>query len=171
MNLFKQAGNSSSKLCKPNKREAEELSKLFPHTVRTSKKHGPSFDPNEILEGVPDKKKKRGGTSLGRCVNVTVCRLPRYSTFIPKGKVRNELKKQRRLVDIKLTRSMTATVVRQAIDRVYHRLDTNWKYLATGQDNALTLADNQSPDGNVVCTRRGCVYICDTEVNMTVTYN
>lgn len=168
MNLFKQASDYSSKLSKPNKREAEELSKLFPHTVRTSKKRGPSFDPNETVEGVPDKKKKRGSTSLGRCVNLTICRLPRYSTFVPKGKVRNELKKQGRLVDVKLTRSMTATVVRQAINRAYHKFDTNWKYLVTGQDNGLILAENQSPDGNAVCTRRGCIYIYDTEVSMTV---
>lgn len=141
------------------------MGKLFPSCAGSSSstKRGPSFDPNQELHGLPDKKKKRATTSVGRPLNVTVCRLPRFTPFIPKGKVRSRLKEQGRIQNVQLTRSMTPVSVREAITRIYQGIH-QWVYLETGQDNRLQEAKLQSLDGNTACSRRGCLYIVDKEV-------
>lgn len=102
--------------------------------------------------GLPDKKKKkRASTSQGRAVNVSVCRLRKFTSYIPKGHVRNLLRKDGRILNIQFTRSMTSTVVKECIDRAYNQ--GPWIFLDTGQDNKLVEAENQSPDGNMVCSR------------------
>ena len=40
--------------------------------------------------------------------------------------------------------------------------NTNW--LETGQDNRLEETRQQLPDGNGICSHRGCLYIVDNEV-------
>ena len=73
-----------SKVMKPTSKEAKELSRLFPSSNGISRKRGPSFDPNEHLDRIPDtKKKKRGSTSRGRSVKISVCRLAQFTLFIP----------------------------------------------------------------------------------------
>lgn len=141
------------------------MGKLFPSCAGSSSstKRGPSFDPHQELHGLPDKKKKRATTSVGRPLNVTVCRLPRFTPFIPKGKVRSRLKEQGRIQNVQLTRSMTPVSVREAITRTYQGIH-QWVYLETGQDNRLQEAKLQSLDGNTACSRRGCLYILDKEV-------
>ena len=55
-----------SKVTKPTSEEAKELSRLFPSSNGISRKRGPSFDPNEHLDGIPDaKQKKREEALLG----------------------------------------------------------------------------------------------------------
>ena len=107
-----------SKVIKPTSEEAKELSRLFPSSNGVSRKRGPSFDPNEHLDGIPDtKKKKRGSTSKGRSVKVSVCRLTQFTPFIPRGNARNKLKEKGRIVSIQLTRSMSSGSVKQVITR------------------------------------------------------
>ena len=153
---------------KPSEKEAKELGKLFPSCAgSSSKKRGPSFDPNERLYGLPDrKKKKKGSTSQGRPVTVSICWLPRFTPSIPKGKVRNRLKEQNRIRNVKLTRSMNPSTVRESVSRAFPDIQTQWIYLETGQDNFLAKAEQQSLDGNTVCSRRGCVYILDQKVGV-----
>ena len=99
-------------------------------------------------------------------MNVTVCRLPRFTPFIPKGRVRNRLKEQGRLQKVQLTRSMIPANEREVITRAFPGIHTQWVYLETGQDNLLAelAPEQQSLDGNAVCSRRGCLYILDKEV-------
>lgn len=94
-------------------------------------------------------------------MNVTVCYLPRATRFIPKGKVRNDLKKQGRIQTILLTRSMGPDNVRDSITQAFRH--SQWVYLETGQDNLLSETE-QSLDGNAACSRRGCLYIMDKKV-------
>lgn len=166
-NAFVGSIATCSKISKTTNEEAKELSRLFPSSSsQLSKKRGPSFDPSEALDGLPDaKKKKKGKTSQGRTVKVSICRLPRFTPFIPKGKVRSLLKQQGRILNIQLTRSMSGTSVRQVINRAYTRFSTDWLYLElTGPDSHLMIAKEQSPDGDTICTRRGSLYIFDKQV-------
>lgn len=167
--LFGKSIATCSKIVKPTKEEAKELSRLFPSCSSTSKRKGPSFDPTESMDGLPDsKKKKRGKTSKGRSVNVSVCRLLRFSQFLPRGSARNRLKQKGRILNVQLTRSMSSASVKEAITRAYTQQNVNgdWLYLETSQDNHLVLAKEQSPSGNVICSRRGALYIVDKQVTM-----
>lgn len=144
-------------LSKLSHNEAKELGKLFPSCAGT-KRGQPSFDPHQEFHGLPDKKKKkRASTSQGRPVSVTVCCLPHSTPFIPKGKVRNNLKKQGRIQDILLTRSMTSSTVRDSITRAFKDIHNQWVYLEAGQDNLLS-ETKQPLDGNEACSRRGCLH-------------
>lgn len=156
------------RLAKPSLGEkgAKELSHLFAHSSGHGKR-GPTFNPNEKLHGIPDKKKKGGSTSQGRPVNITVCRLSNFFPYIPKGKVRNRLKDQKRIQVVQLTRSMSASVVRACITQAFRNFSV---YLDSGQENKLAETDNQSLDGNAVCSRRGCLYILDKRCMWCSTY-
>ena len=110
------------------------------------------------------KKKKRGSTSQGRPTNITVCRLSKLTSYIPEGKVRKRLKDQGRIQNIQLTKLMTASTVRACISRAFRDFQSEWVYLNSGQENVLVETDQQSPNGNTVCSRRGCLYILDKEV-------
>ena len=65
------------------------------------------------LLGVPDKKK--GSTSQGRPVNITVCCLPRFSPFILRGKVCSNLKEKGQIQASELTRHMDPNQAKQVI--------------------------------------------------------
>ena len=148
------------RLLKPTPQEAKELGRLFSSTSTTSKR-GPVFDPSQELIGLPDRKKKRrASTSKGRSVNITVCRLKKFTSFIPKGRVRTLLKEEGRVVTVQLTRSMSPSTVKQCITRAFRNLSGEWQYLETGQENRLQIVGTQL-DGNAVCSRRGCLYILD----------
>ena len=84
-----------------------------------------------------------------------MCRLTQFTPFIPPGNARNKLKEKGRIVSIQLTRSMSSGSVKQVITRAYPRLNTDWLYLETNQDNRLVKVKEQSPGGNAICTRRG----------------
>ena len=90
---------------------------------------------------------------------MTVCRLPQFTPFIPKGRARNRLKDQCRFQNVELTRAMSPANVREAISRAFPDILTQWVYLEAGQDNHLAEMGQQSPDGNTACSRRGCLYI------------
>lgn len=167
-NRYQRAISTCSHLAKPNEGESKELQKLFPSCAPSTSKRCLSFDPNRELLGVPDRKKrKKGSTSQGRPVNITVCRLPRFSPFIPRGKVRSNLKEKGRIQTVKLTRHMNPNQAKQMIDAAFFQMSGSWGYLETGQDNQLVEAGEQLPDGNTLCSRRGCLYIVDKdEVHM-----
>ena len=127
------------------------------------------FDPNKELEGLPDrKKKKRGKTSVGCPINVSICRLSCYSPFIPKGKVRARLKDQGRIQTVQLSRCLTGTSVKKIINRAFQRIGSKWIYLETGQHNQLVISKEQCPHGNSVCSQRGCLYIVDQQLSLSL---
>lgn len=68
---------------------------------------------------------------------------------------------------IQFTRSICSGSVKQVITRAYPRLNTDWLYLETNQDNHLVKVKEQSPDGNAICMRRGALYIVDKQVTTT----
>ncbi len=141
-----------------------ELARLFPSTSRGCSvvANKRMFDRKASLANVPDKKKKKkGNTSFGRSIKLTICRLPCFSSNIPRGKARKILNTNGRIVDIQVTRSMPATMIKEIINRNFHQFNNNWNYLETGQDNVLAIARDQSPNGDLICSRRGCLYICD----------
>ena len=148
----------STKLRSPSSEVARELGQLFPFCAP-----GPSTSKRgaDLLDR---KRKKRALTSSGRCVNVTVCHLPKYTPFIPKGKVRSNLKDNGRLQTVRLTRLMNASDVKSSISQAFSHIHSDWSYLETGQDNRLEELQQQFPDGNFICSRRGCLYIVDKPV-------
>ena len=157
----------SAKLGRPSSEVARELGQLFPACSPgpSTSKRGADFDPHQELPGMPDRKrKKKALTSSGRCVNVTVCRLPKFTPFVPKGKVRSNLKENGRLQTVRLTRSMNASDVKSSISQAFSHIPSNWSYLETGQDNRLGEPQQIFPDGNFICSRRGCLYIVDKPV-------
>ncbi len=89
----------------------------------------------------------------GRSLKLTICRLENMSQSIPKGKARKMLKDCGRIVDTQAARSMSPAVVKEVINRAFHRFGNSWCYLETGQDNMLVEA---SPDGQSIC---GAAYI------------
>ena len=94
------------KLQKPSDAEARALSKLFPSSSR--KRCVPAFDPCKEAVNLPQaKKKKKGCTSQGRAVNITVIMLSEQCRCIPRGKFRKALNDQSRIVTVKFTRAMT----------------------------------------------------------------
>ena len=97
-------------------------------------------------------------------LTLTVCRLPSFRVSTPKGKNRNTLKEQGRIVDVRLTCSMSATVARDSINRCFANLGDEWDYLDSGQDNILTMAMDQTPCGDVLCSRK-FIYIVDRKVH------
>lgn len=151
----------SLKVARPSEGEAHELSRLFP---RTTAKKRTLFDPRQSL-GLPDKKKKKKAlTSLGRSVKVTVCRLPSLCKSVPKGTARRILKCDGRIVDVQVTRAMPATMMKEIINRAFSRFNADWQFVEVGRDNLLTVSQEQSPDGQQVCSKRGCLYIVDEQV-------
>ena len=94
----------------------------------------------------------------------TVCCLPKLTCYIPKGKVRKRLKDQGRILNIQLTKHITAATVRACISRAFRDFPSDWVYLDSGQENKIVETDQQSPDGITVCSRRGSLYILDKEV-------
>lgn len=162
-----------ARLKTPIGNEAKELGALF-HRGATSSgasssaKRGPTFNPDEQLTGLPDTKKKRGSTSKGRSVNVNICRMKHFTPFIPKGRVRNLLKEQGRIVAVKITRLMSPATVKLCIGRAFRTIKGEWNYLEAGQENRLSIMKNQCLDGNQVCSRRGCLYILDQDVSMSM---
>lgn len=159
----------SSKISKPSPAEAKELSRLFPNSFKSgSSGTKRKFDPNDSSLNciVPDKcKKKKSATSSGRPVKMQVCRLSSLTSSIPKGKKRALLKTEGRLVDVYITRSLSSDKIKAAINRAFHHLSCEWDYLECGQDHQLSLLEDQSPSGDVLCNKRGCIYIVDREVS------
>ena len=161
---FSRISATCSRLTKPTDCEARDFSKLFPGQKRVL-----PFDPNKELEGLPDrKKKKRGKTSVGCPINVSICRLSCYSPFIPKGKVRARLKDQGHIQTVQLSRSLTGTSVKKIINRAFQRIGSKWIYLETGQHNQLVISKEQCPHGNSVCSQRGCLYIVDQQLSLSL---
>ena len=159
--IFRRSAQASLKISKPSGMVANELGRIFPQSRKRLQ-----FEPSAHLEGLPDKKKKkRASSSLGRTLKVTICRLPVLQPSIPKGKARSALKSGGRVVEVKLTRSMAASQVKAVINRAYSHFSECWDFLDTGQDNVLSVAANQTPDGDAICSRRGCVYIVDKQVH------
>ena len=99
-------------------------------------KRGASFDPNQNISGAPAKKKrKKGTTSQGPAINVTVCHLQNVSLFIPKGRVRSNLRQKGQIQTIQLTTQIKPEEVKRSNNRVASQISGNWDYLETGQDN------------------------------------
>ena len=92
---------------------------------------------------------------------MTVCRLMSCTKAIPRGKARKLLKDNGRIVELKLTRSMTPDMARATINRSFPQLSDEWEYLDSSSDNTLSTASSQLPDGNTLCSKRGCIYIAD----------
>ena len=65
------------------------------------------------------------------------------------------------LVDVYITSSQSSHKIKAAIDHAFHHFSCEWDYLESGQDNQLTLSADQSPTGDALCSKRGCIYIVD----------
>lgn len=158
----------SNDIAKPSSSEVKELTRLFPHSFQQTSRKRKSFDPkDELVDIVPDKvKKKKASTSSGRALRVTVCCLSSIRSSIPRGKARSALKDAGRIVDIRLTRSMTAQEARNVINQAFlHVNNREWDYLDSNQDNSLKLSAEQNPGGDVLCNRKGCIYVVDRKVS------
>ena len=163
------AVNIAGRLKKPTDGEAKALSKLFPSSSASStgsKRLRTTFDPTADLVVGEEKRKKKAANVQGRPTSVKVMVLKSFTPYIPRGKPRNDLKKNGRERSLLFRRSMTADDVRSTIARGFSDItvvkDKTWTYLQCDSDNHLAISKKQALDGNEVINRKGSLYICPT---------
>lgn len=150
----------ANRLSKPTSGEAQVLGKLFPSSSR-GKKRSKSFDPTNDCCVLDAQKKKKAADVQGRPTNVQVVMLQTFVTNLPRGRYRNDLKKDGRVQTLQFRRSMTALQTRNQILQGFRELSCleSWTVLET-RDNHLIVAKNQLLDGDGVINRKGCLYLC-----------
>ena len=138
--------------------EAKALAKFFPSS---SKKSDKGFDPTGTSVVLPQQKKKKAAIKpKQRPVNATVVMLKKFSTCVPKGKLRQQLAAEGRILNMKFHREMTADEVKRKILGSFQVS----KYTLLECDNTghnLVRCSDQDIDGVSVVQRRACLYLCE----------
>ena len=86
--------------------------------------------------------------------------LKKFSSCVPKGKLRQQLAAEERILNMKFHREMTADEVKSKILGSFQVS----KYTLLECDNTghnLVLCSDQDIDGVSVVQRRGCLYLCE----------
>ena len=116
--------NILSKVTKPTAAEAKALAMFFPSASNPSTTKGDekplSFDPSESCVVLNQQKRKKAALKLKnqRLVNVSVAMLKKYSPIVPKGKVRQRLASEQKILNMKFSCDMTADDVEQDLQCV-----------------------------------------------------
>ena len=162
MSTSSQALQCLNKLKKPSDSEAKVLSKLFPSSKRSAASTIKTFDPADELV-VKEAKRKKKSTSKVKSSQVEICLLPNFVQRVPKGKQRGDLKQQGRIKKIPVCRHHNWWTIQQSITSSFGSMFTTMMAptILTCDGIALSKADNQQPNGEVVINRRGSFYISD----------
>lgn len=139
------------------------MAQFFPSTAKP--KVGSSsntFDPTaECVVSGNQKKKKAAIRPKQRAVNVSVVMMKKYSPTIPKGKERQNLAAEGRILNMKVTRGMNAKEVKDKISKAFEV--SNYTVLECDSNgHSLLKCCDQDIDGDTVAQRRGCLYLCET---------
>ena len=155
-------------LGKPSEANARVLANLFPTCASSSTKRQLKFNPNdECVAGEVHRRKKAATSGQGRAKKVKVVMLNDIPSSIPKGRRRESLKKNGRVVEILFNRCMTAKEVLKQIRAAFVSVGDihSLQFLHAQQDNTLHVAENQHLDGVGVIKLAGCgsLYIKQSE--------
>ena len=144
---------------KPTEAEAKALAKYFPSAKSTSSQR--AFDTAaECVVSGPQKKKKAAIRPKQRPVNISVIMMQKYSPVVPKGKERQKLASQGRMLNMKVSRGMNAKELKHKISGAFHVSDyTILEFANSG--HTLVKCYDQEIDGDAVTQRRGCLYLCE----------
>jgi hypothetical protein len=150
-----------SKVKKPSEAEAKALAKFFPSSTKP-KAVTQAFDPSaESVVSSQQKKKKAAIRPKQRTVSVSVVMMKKYSSTIPKGKERQSLASEGRILNMKVTRGMSAKEIKDKISKAFEV--QNYTVLeCDGNGHSLIKCCDQEIDGDAVAQRRGCLYLCET---------
>lgn len=110
-----------SKVKKPTEAEAKALAKLFPSSAKP-KVVAKAFDPAvECVVQGNRRRKKAAIKPKQRTVSVSVVIMKKYSSTLPKGKERHNLESEGRILNMKVTRGMSAKEIRDKISKAFLR--------------------------------------------------
>ena len=104
-----------SKVKKPTEAEAKALARIFPSSSKP-RAIEKAFDPAaECVVSGQQKKKKAAIRPKQRTISISVVMMKKYSSIVPKGKERHNLAAEGRILNMKLTRGMSAKEVKDLI--------------------------------------------------------
>ena len=147
-------------MSKPTEAEAKALAKFFPSTK--SKSSGGSFDPTADCVVLGQQKKKKAAIKpKQRPISISVVMMKKYSPIVPKGKKRQQLAAQGRILNMKVTREMSSEEIQSKINRAFEVSEYTVLECDSSGHNLLKCCD-QEIDGDAVAQRRGCLYLCET---------
>ena len=126
--------------------------------------HFPSRADNIISKGYLKRKKSLKNE---RPTKVTVVLLEKFSSCVPKGKARQELASSGRIMSIRFTRSMSSQSIREKIEGAFGtKCFTVLECDSTGHQ--LIKAAEQDISGYYVVLRKGCLYLCESFPEVSV---
>jgi hypothetical protein len=138
------------------------LGKLFPSSGYKKR----PFDPSQECCASESKRKKKAFSASGRVTNVQVVILKKFTPNLPRGKIRSDLKKSGRILTVQFRRSMSELQAKNPIMQSFRTLQIeSWTVMDT-RDNHLEAAENQSLDGEDIINRKGCLYLCQKQVQV-----
>ena len=95
-----------------------------------------------------------------KLVKVTVVLMDEYSASVPKGKVRQKLAMNGRIMSLKLHRGMTPADVHKKIEQAFNV--HNFVYLeCDNTGHGLVRGAEQDINGEDAVDRKGCLYLCE----------
>ncbi len=168
--LSSKAFKLSGKLGKPSEAEKKRLAKLFPSSsgskLKLPAKRSAAFDPTAECVAAPQQKKKKAAVQVIRPVSRDVILMKQIPTSVPKLNQRKDLKRELRQQTLLFTRRMSSLQVNNVIVRGFRHLKvTGVVHLECGKDLKFHIAENQEPDGTVILSRRGTLYLSQQEVH------
>ena len=87
--------------------------------------------------------------------------MKKYSSIVPKGKERHNLAAEGRILNMKVTRGMSAKEIKDKISTAFDV--ANFTVLECDSNgHSLIKCCDQEIDGDAVAQRRGCLYLCET---------
>ena len=151
------------KVKKPSPDTARALSTLFGSSSQHKRPQKDVFDPTDTCLAEPARKKKKAFRS--KPSNITVVVLPQFVSYVPRGKKREQLKRDNRLKVLSFERRMTPKQVQEVIKKGFANLKLEtWTYLDCSADGMLSKVESNDVDGEKVVSRKGSLYLCQSKV-------
>ena len=149
---YNRATDILKKVTKPTEAEAQALAKYFP-----SNSSRPRFDPKaECLKSTKKGSRKKNE----RPCAVTVVMMKKFTSCIPKGKVRKQMVQEGKIHTLRINRSASASA-KYVTDKIENAFKvSNFTILECGAALELRSCD-QVLDGEVAVERRGSLYLCE----------
>ena len=149
---LQRAQNIIAKVATPSRVEASVLATHFPARA------------DSIIRKGNWKRKKTSKDE--RPTKITVVLLEKFSSSVPKGKVRQELASSGRILSIRFTPTMSSQSIREKIEGAFN---INYFTVLECDSNShqLIKAAEQDLSGFEVVSRKGSLYLCESfpEVN------
>ena len=134
------------------------MSTLFPACANVSSSKKRKFDPTEdcIVASQQQKKKAVNPSYKGRSKALKVIILKELPVTIPRGPLRERLRKAGRIKELHFHRVMSEEEVNSVINSGFEDLEVKgFKFLTPLKDNRLALAKKQGLDGNAIIALAG----------------